>query len=192
LGYGALLLPGILLGFAFDRYMLPIVPLLMLAVLLEFARYRERVPLAAWCCVAAFACYGIATTHDYSAALRARIAAAHEFEKTGVNRERMSVGFEYDGWTELQRSEYVSVVQYDDLFADDHAKGFWFWFWNHTPNLHPDFVILNWNSPEPAHGGELKLDFNAWTPPFRRSAVVWRRTDLTAVLQAARTVAMFR
>ena len=187
LGYLALLLPGILLGFAFDRYMLPILPLMMLVVLSQFARFREHVPAFAWCCLAAFAYYGIATTHDYSAALRARIAAAH-----GIDRARVSVGFEYDGWTELQRSEYVSVVQYADLFADDHAKGLWFWFWNHTPHLQPDFVVLNWNSPEPARGGEMKLDFRAWMPPFQRSAVVWKRSDLTGALQATRMAATFR
>ncbi len=149
----------------------------------------EHIPAVAWCCLAAFACYGIATTHDYSAALRARIAAAHQL---GVGRERVSVGFEYDGWTELERSEYVSVVQYADLFADDHAKGLWFWFWNHTPHLQPDYVVLNWNSPESARGGELKVDFRAWMPPFQRSAVVWRRSDLTGALQTARMAAMFR
>ncbi len=187
LGYLALLLPGILLGFAFDRYMLPILPLMMLVVLSQFARFREHIPAAAWCCLAAFACYGIATTHDYSAALRARIAAAR-----GIDRARVSVGFEYDGWTELQRSEYVSVVQYADLFADDHAKGLWFWFWNHTPHLQPDFVVLNWNSSEPVRGGEMKVDFRAWMPPFQRSAVVWRRSDLTGAFQATRTAATFR
>jgi hypothetical protein len=187
LGYLALLLPGILLGFAFDRYMLPILPLMMLVVLSQLVQFREHIPAVAWCCLGAFACYGIAATHDYSAALRARIAAAH-----GIDRARVSVGFEYDGWTELQRSEYVSVVQYADLFADDHAKGLWFWFWNHTPHLQPDFVVLNWNSPERAHGGETKVDFRAWMPPFERSAVVWRRSDLTGAFQAARMAALFR
>ncbi len=195
LGYLALLLPGILLGFAFDRYMLPVLPLMMLVVLSQFAQFarsQENVPAAAWCCLAAFACYGIATTHDYSAALRARIAAAHELAETGVGRDRVSVEFEYDGWTELERCEYVSVVQYADLFADDHAKGLWFWFWNHTPHLQPDYVVLNWNSPERAHGGEMKVDFRAWMPPFQRSAVVWKRSDLTGAFQAARMAAMFR
>jgi len=189
LGYLALLLPGIVLGFAFDRYMLPILPLVILVVLTQF---RAHVPAVAWCCLAAFACYGIAITHDYSAALRARIAAAHDLAATGVGRDRVSVGFEYDGWTELERSEYVSVVQYADLFADDHVKGLWFWFWNHTPHLQPDFVVLNWNSPERAHGGEVKVDFRAWMPPFQRSAVVWKRSDLTGAFQTVRMAAMFR
>lgn len=193
LGYMALILPGSLLGFAFDRYMLAIVPLLTLAILQQFARYRRAVPAVAWCCLLLFCWYGIATTHDYFAALRARVAAAHAIEKTAdVRRDRVSAGFEYDGWTELEQSEYVSVVQYQDLFADDHAKGFWFWFWNHTPHLRPDFVVLNWAFQEPAQGGELRVDFRAWMPPFRRSAVVWRRADLTGVLQGVRTAALIR
>jgi hypothetical protein len=173
LGYLALILPGSLLGFAFDRYMLPIVPLVMLVILLQLARYRGHIPLAAWCCLMVFSCYGIATTHDYFAALRARVAAAHALERTGIGRDRVSVGFEYDGWTELERSEYVSVVQYRDLFADNHAKGFWFTFWNHTPNLGPDFVILNQAFPKPAQGGELKVDFRAWMP--HSADRLWRR-----------------
>lgn len=192
LGYLALTLPGSLLGFAFDRYMLSIVPLVILAVLQQFAQYRRAVPLVAWGCLAAFACYGILTTHDYAAALRARIAVADALQRTGVDRNHISVGFEYDGWTELQHSEYARVLQYDDVFADDHAKGFWFWFWNHTPNLDPDFVVLNWNSAEPVRGGELKVDYLAWMSPFRRSAVAWRRSDLTGMYQAARLAALIR
>jgi hypothetical protein len=192
LGYMALILPGALMGSAFDRYMLPIMPLMMLAVLSQFARYRRRVPIAAWCCLAVFACYGVAATHDYFASVRARIAAAHIIENTGIGRDHVSAGFEYDGWTELERSEYVRVADYRDLHGDDHAKGFWYFFWNHTPDLRPDFVVLTRNSAEPEHAGELTVDFRAWLPPFRRSAVVWKRTDLTGMLQAARTAAAFR
>jgi hypothetical protein len=192
LGYMALVLPGVLMGFAFDRYMLPILPLVMLVILSQLARYGRRLPIAAWSCLAVFACYGVATTHDYFASVRARLAAAHAIESGGVGRDHISAGFEYDGWTELERSEYVKVAQYTDFLGDDSAKGFWYWFWNHTPNLWPDFVILNRDSAEPRNVGELKVDFRTWLPPFQWSAVVWKRTDLTGVLQAARTVAMFR
>ncbi len=192
LGYMALILPGAALELAFDRYMLPIVPLLMLGILLQFAPHRRHVPVVAWCCLLLFAGYGMATTHDYFAALRARIAAAHALERDGIERTRISAAVEYDGWTELERSEYVRVVQYDDQFAEDYNKGFWFWFWDHTPHLRPDFVVLNWNSEAPVRGGEMKIDFHAWLPPFHRSAVVWRRSDLTGALQAARITALLR
>lgn len=193
LGYMALTVPGVMLGFAFDRYMLPILPLVMLVILTQAAKFRPTVPAAAWVCVIAFACYGIATTHDYSAALRARIAVAERLQQSGIGRDHVSAGFEYDGWTELERSEYASVVQYKDLFADDHAKGFWFWFWNHTPNLHPDYVVMNWTSPEPVRGVVgPKVDFQAWLPPHRRSAVAWKRADLSNAFQAARIATSLR
>ena len=192
LGYMALVLPGVLISFAFDRYMLPILPLMMMVILSQWARYGRRIPVAAWCCLAVFACYGVATTHDYFASVRARLAGAHAIERGGIGRDHISAGFEHDGWTELERSEYVKVATYTDFLGDDCAKGFWYWFWNHTPNLRPDFVILNRDSTEQKNAGELKVDFETWLPPFQLSAVVWKRTDLTGVLQAARTTAMFR
>jgi hypothetical protein len=192
LGYMALVLPGVLISFAFDRYMLPILPLMMLVILSQLARYERRIPVSAWCCLAVFACYGVATTHDYVVTVRARLAAAHTMERAGVAHNHISAGFEHDGWTELERSEYVKVAQYTDFLGDDSAKGFWYWFWNHTPNLQPDFVILNRGSAEPKKLGELQVDFRTWLPPFQWSAVVWKRTDLTGVMQAARTAAMFR
>jgi hypothetical protein len=192
LGSIALMLPGAMVELTFDRYMLPIVPLVTLAVLMQYAKRNRGIPAVAWGCLAAFAFYGIATTHDYAASLRARIAAAGALQKSGIGRDRISAGFEYDGWTELERSEYARVVQYQDSLADDHAKGFWFWFWNHTPNLHPEYVVLIWTSPEPVRGVVSKVDFGAWLPPFRRHAVVWRRSDLTAAHQAVRIAAAIR
>jgi hypothetical protein len=172
--------------------MLPLLPLAILAVLRALPGLRPGVPWAARSCLVVFACYGIAATHDYSAASRARSLAAWELQRSGIGRDRISAGFEYDGWTELAHSGYVSVVRYNDLSVQDHAKGFWFWFWNHTPDLKPDFVVLNWTAAERPQGAGVRVDFRAWLPPFRRSAVVWRRSDLTGALQAFRAVALVR
>jgi hypothetical protein len=191
LGYMALILPGALSGLAFDRYMLPLVPLLMLVVLLQFARHRRPVPLIAWCCLLLFSCYGIVMTHDYSAAVRARLAVADELEITGVQRGQISAGFEYDGWTQVQRSGYVRVVRFADSLIDDHRKGFWFEFWDHCGNFWPDFVVLDSTAPK-ATGGQLRVDYRTWAPPFRRSAIAWKRSDLTALYQVARSGALMR
>jgi hypothetical protein len=191
-GYLGLILPGALIGFAFDRYMLPILPLLLLGLLMQFARYRRRVPAAAWGCLLVFAFYGIATTHDYFAGMRARAGMAHRLEHKGIPRDRISAGFEYDAWTMLQRSGYVRVAEYSDGLEDNFRKGFWFEFWNHSAGFEPDYVILNWTSPGPAPGGEARADFRAWTPPFQRSVFAWRRADLTALFQAATFAGMMR
>ena len=192
LGYLGLILPGALTGLAFDRYMLPLIPVLLLALLMRFARYERRIPAAAWCCLLVFAFYGIATTHDYFAGIRARGDMAQRIEREGIDRDRISAGFEYDGWTMLQRSGYVTVVQYGDDLEDNFRKGFWFEFWNHGAGFQPDYVILNWTSPGPARGGEMKADFSAWMPPFQRSVIAWKRTDLTRLFQTATFAARMR
>lgn len=191
-GYMALILPGSILGFAFDRYMLPIFPLAILAILMQVGRSRRSAPPLAWVCLAVFAYYGIATTHDYIEAGRARIAAAQRLENRGIARDRISAGFEYDGWTELDRSGHANAVGYEDLVVDDAPKGFWFSFWDHTPDLRPDYVILNWTSPATGGNGESTFEYRTWLPPFRRSAVVWKRSDLTAAYQAVRLAAALR
>jgi len=46
--------------------------------------------------------------------------------------------------------------------------------------------VLNWIGPDPPSVGESSVVFSAWLPPFHRYAVVWKRADLTAELEAAR------
>lgn len=179
-GYLVLLFPGVLSQLAFDRYMLPLIPLLMLTALPYFSRFKRPIPVVAWACLALFAAYGIAATHDYFAAERTRTIAAEQLEKSGIRRDLISAGFEYDGWTQVERSGYVRAAQYGDWQVDDSDKGFWFEFWSHTPDFRPDFVVLNSYSGEFVRRGLFQINFCAWIPPFRRSAVVWRRSDLKA------------
>ena len=182
----ALLVPGALTGFAFDRHMLPVIGLLILGVLQRFSCHGRRIPLAACGCFVFFAFYGVATTHDYFASLRARAAAAHLVENTGVSRDHVGAGFEYDAWTEVTLSGTVRVAQYQDRFANDAPKGFWFEFWDHTPHIHPDYVVLNLKEGERPLGAISTVQFHTWLAPRRRMLVVWRRSDLTSVFQALR------
>jgi hypothetical protein len=184
--YLAMLIPGALTNIAYDRYMAPLVPLLFLAISMQARRCRERIPFLAWVCLALFSGYAVATTHDHFAKLRAGLMAAHKLEAAGVPRNRISAGKEYDGWTQLCYTRRVRGVEYTDEFADETAKGFWFESWDHLPNVHPDYVILNWNRPEPPRGCVESVEFHAWLPPHRRTVAMWKRDDLTAELFLAR------
>jgi hypothetical protein len=177
-GYVLLLMPGALIGFAFDRYLLPLLPIAALVGLKRLSLSRTRVPAVGWLCMLLFAGYAVATTHDYFAALRARVAAAHTLERNGITRSRISAGFEYDGWTQVVRWGHVGVARYEDRLKDESPKGFWFEFWDHAPDFHPDFVVLNSYFDKRPAKGVLQIDVGAWIPPFRRSVVVWRRSDL--------------
>jgi hypothetical protein len=184
MSYLPLIFPGLLLNIAFDRYMLPLVPLLYLAISLRANRGRPRMA-AAWACLFLFAGYAVAATHDYAEASRARVAAARAFERSGVSRSRISASFEYNGQAQLDRAGFVRGTQYSDRFADRGPRGFQLEFWNHLTGFAPDFVVLNWTRPEPPHGCEAFVEYRAWLPPFRRYAAVWKRTDLTAELRLA-------
>jgi hypothetical protein len=187
-GYLALIVPGALIHISFDRYMLPLVPLVYLGVVSQAKPDRPFLPLA-WVCMLLFAGYAVATTHDYAAASRARVSAARTLEAAGVPRERISASFEYDGWGELERREFARGTQYGDRFGERNSKGFWFEFWDHLSNFQPDYVALNWILPETPHGCVSFVEYSAWLPPFRRYVAVWKRQDLTAELRAAQVFA---
>ncbi len=188
LSYAALLISPALLRFLYDRYAVPMIPVAYLAVATTASRRSTRVTPLAWACLVLFAGYAVATTHDYGAALRAKVACARSLESSGVERARISAAVEYDGWGRLERTEHVRETMYSDRFTDDTRKGFWFQTWDHFADFRPDFVVLNWTGPKTPEAGISSEAFNTWLPPYRRYVVVWKRSDLTNELQAARVV----
>ena len=172
--YVALLLPGAFLFISFDRYVLPLVPCLVLLVLHRFQRHASRVPAIAWICVSVFAMYAVLITHDYASSSRARVQAAQVLQKQGVRRSHVSAGFEYDGWTQLEEAGSVRGSTYHDAFEWNNTDRFW--FWHHATALRPDYVVSI--SLGPASDDLLSVPFTSWFPPFRRFAIVQRRQDL--------------
>lgn len=173
LPYIALLLPAAMTGVLHDRYVLPLVPLLLIVCLCRFQTERRRIPAIAWLCGVAFALYGIVITHDYAGALRARAEAAHTLETRGVPRRQVSAGFEFDGWTQLQLAQSIAA-------SDEHR---WnetnvFWFWSDTKALRPEYVVVNSLASDKPRDHLPKVEYMAWTPPFWRAAIVSKREDL--------------
>jgi hypothetical protein len=175
---------------AYDRYMLPLLPLMILGVLGQVSRKRAHAPLAAWVSLLLFAGFGIALTHDYRARLRARVRGANELISAGISRNQISATVEYDGWTQLEATESIRGTEYTDFLEIDSSRGFRRGFWNHTTALTPEYVVLNWNRPDLPPGGRPPVRYRAWLPPFERSVAVFDRADLTAELEAARVAAV--
>jgi hypothetical protein len=175
--YAALLLPGLLMNISYDRYVLPILPLLMFLLLSCFQRLeRQAIPAAAWGSLLIFAGYGIAITHDYASGLRARVQAARILEQHGIPRSRVSAGLEYDAWTQLLRTGQLKGVMYDTTFEWNYSDRFW--FWNFTTALKPEYVVTYARSPNLGNNSISSVAYTAWTPPFQRSVAVIRREDL--------------
>jgi hypothetical protein len=187
-GYLFLLLPGAFTGFCFDRHILPMLPLVILEVLRRISRFARTVPVFAWAVAVVFAGYGVVLTHDYFSGMRARIAAAEALQRTGVPRNHISAGFEYDGWTQVSRTGRVRVGAYIDHMTSYADRGYWIDFWSHSPGFEPEFVILNDDPGTPVGAGIFKTPFQTWTAPHEVAVVVWRRSDLTNLLVAAQTM----
>jgi hypothetical protein len=174
--YIPLLVPGAVLHFFYDRYALPLFPLLVIFVLLTVQSQIRRVPALAWACLLLFAVYATATTHDYFSALRARVSAAQTLEKQAVPRSRISAGVEYDGWTQLQVTGTIRAVLYGDKI---HLNS-WntFWFWGKTTALQPDYVVTYWPASDLPAERLTCVPFRTWLPPFQRTVVALKRADL--------------
>jgi hypothetical protein len=174
--YMTLLLPGALLGMTFDRYLLPLFPLVVISILLLVPQ-TKTIPFAAWASLAVFAGYATATTHDYFNDLRARGAAADVLRSRGVPAHHISAGFEYDGWLQLQMAGSVRPVQYGDNLAVKPGE---FWFWQKTTALTPEYVVSSWPVNTMPASRMVAIPFPAWLPPFHRAAVVSKRADIAA------------
>jgi hypothetical protein len=174
--YLLLLFPAALVGLAQDRYVLPLIPPLTIFILLQLQSPVRRIPTVAWACLLALAGYSVAATHDYCSSLRARALAARSLEDRGISRGRISAGFEYDGWTQLQLTGRINTPMPGDHIQRDVADQFW--FWTYTKALRPEYVASYTGPSEPEGNAVVRIPFSTWIPPFHRWVIICRRAEL--------------
>ena len=174
--YIPLLFPGALLGFSYDRYVLPLIPLMIISILLPFQSMITRIPAAAWACLTLFAGYGVATTHDYFATLSARAEAGQQLAKQGVAKSHMSIGLEHDGWTQLELAGQMRPSLFGDNVRFDIPDKHFFWFY--ATAIQPDYVAVCSKMNALPKGELLYVPFTAWTFPFRRAIAIVKKEDL--------------
>ena len=167
-------------GSLIDRYFLPLMPAVVIPLLWQFERrVQQQAPLVAWLALAIFALYGVATTHDYLAAARARLAAATEVAARGVPRTSITAGFEYDAWTQLEQTGYVRSFELPPPDSAGwppagDARPIWtnFWFRAATPSIDPRYFVVHSAQPDLVASQFPRIQYIAWLPPFRRSVTV--------------------
>jgi len=94
---------------AFDRYLIPFLPLTAVPLLWFYQTHvAAEVSRLSMAVLAVFALYGVAVTHDAFAAARARLEAATTLERAGTPRTAIVAGFEYDGWTQVDAEGYLN------------------------------------------------------------------------------------
>ncbi len=97
-------------------------------------------------------------------------------EASGIARNRISAGFEYDGWTQVQASGHIQNIHYDERTRWNTTNQFGFWV--KTTAIIPDYVASYWQAAAVPEKGLATVPFVTWFPPFHRAVVVLRRADL--------------
>jgi dolichyl-phosphate-mannose-protein mannosyltransferase len=178
-GYLLILLYRARFGGLFDRYLLIVLPAINLPLLwLYQQRIRARVPAAGWLVVGVFGAYGVAATHDYISAARARLTAASVLTAAGVPRTKISAGLEFDGWTEIETTGYLNnglirrpATAYKFRPGREGRKELWFRFWGLTPSVDPDYFVVYSRQPDLADTDYPPVTFSVWLPPFTRTVL---------------------
>jgi hypothetical protein len=88
---------------SFDRYLLPVLPPLIVLSLLAIRDIRLSTPLLA-AGLAAFMLFSMAATHDWLAFNRQRWELGEKLVAEGVALEQIDAGMEWDGWHLYERS----------------------------------------------------------------------------------------
>ena len=177
IAYASLLLSRGLYVFIYDRYLLGLMPMALLCLLKMFEESKSQdIPIVSYVSLILFSLYGILSTHDLFALNRARIAAVEKVHATGVPRNIIQAGFEFDGWTEIGEVGYVNEQRIqvpDSAYQDDRrylSRPFpcRMGFDQYVPALNRKYLVVLRNAACGTQAGFSPVRYAAWLPPFER------------------------
>ncbi len=178
--YGAVLLYR---GILFDRYLVPLFPVVIFPLLWrQQRRIASSPPLAAWAVLVVMAAYGVATTHDYYAASRARYRAMGALLAAGIPRANITVGLESDAWAELEHTGHIAAA-----VVPTERKSWWperpkpastaspsGWFWRKAPSIGPAYFVT-YSRFTDLHDASPPVAYVTWMPPAKRQVFTQAR-----------------
>jgi hypothetical protein len=150
----------------YDRYSIPAIA--TAAMLLLSA--CKKVPAPAWMALGIYALYGVATAHDSFAGARARLEVTNRLLASGLRRTDIISGFEYDCWTEVEKTGYINNDQiqvpahayhnFDDCNGPESVQ---FWWRSLAPSIHARYLVTLTPIPnmEPA---SVSVPYRTWLP----------------------------
>lgn len=157
----------------FDRYLLPLAPLLVVAVLYVFERGTGKEASLLWTGVLALALASldVMLLHDEFALYRAHANAAAALVASGVPRTHIFGGFEYDGWTEIEATGYVKDPKLKLNAGQQKFDKTLTWLPFHTilfghgytPSIQLDYVITHTLLPDTEKAGVPDATYRTWT-----------------------------
>jgi hypothetical protein len=161
----------------YDRYYLPLIFMVTVILVRVYVEHvSPRLPRVCILAIAVYALYGIGVTHNVFAFARARIKAIEELETAGVPRTFIDGGFDFDGWTELERSGHVNDIRIDhpansyrQTGPQPYSRDCWIYFAGNFPSVTPTVQLAN--SPWrcfPVESKFPRVEYDSWLPPHKR------------------------
>ena len=154
----------------FDRYSLPILPLLVIGILGAWQNRGVRSPaLAAWAILILFGVHGVAITHDHFEQVRAKLRAKKLLETAKTPRERILAGYEDDMLTQVALDGMVYLGP--DLPAQAQAVSLHVWYLKMVPRIAPLYFLATSNLRHMSTCGFEPVHYSTWLPP--RDRQIW-------------------
>lgn len=184
-----LLLPRTLYEFIYDRYLVGIMPLMIVLLCLLHQRWvAPRMPLISFAMLALYSLVTIGGTHDWFATNRARLKAVNEVRAAGVPTTSLQGGFEFDGWTEIDAAGYINEKRIevprsayrpakDQLAMPVRCQDFFAPF---APAIQPRYLLTSSVMPCFANARFPSVPYRAWLPPFKRQIFIQRMRQQAA------------
>ncbi|HTU49748.1 MAG TPA: hypothetical protein VMF56_04090 [Acidobacteriaceae bacterium] len=197
LSYVLLLMPRGAFSVIQDRYLVGLVPSILIVLLkLYQERIGPRLPTASVVMLVLFAAYSVAGTHDFYAESRAQVRAIQMLESSGVPRKSIQAGFPSDGWFQIENGGYINESRIEVPAGAYNRTPFFKipdacrdGFTNYAPALDPKYFILfpwfkNPSYPPPTwcfvRADFPPIHYTTWLPPFYETMYVKRLANSAA------------
>jgi hypothetical protein len=173
LAYLALLVPRAAFHSPFDRYLTPLM-VVFAVFLLRYLQQRGGRPshklsyASSFVILLVFTFFAVAGTHDLFAQYRAHVIVANEVTESGVPRTELEGGFEYNGWTQILTTGYVTDP-YDRVPGapppEDDPDPCHYSTLNWTPAIRPEYALSYdpVSCYKPSH--YPPVEYRTWLPP---------------------------
>jgi hypothetical protein len=161
----------------FDRYLLPLLPIVAILAMLQVRRLprnsvRGRVAIAiSAVLLVTFSGYGLATMQSLIALQCARMQAVRMLLDKRVEPTEIAAGFEYDSWTQLNSGGWLN--RYSITNRTHRYK----WRLGMDFLLHPRFRVEHDVTARTIHSDFPPVHYIAWLPPLQRTIYIDRFKD---------------
>ena len=182
--YSALLVHRAIFSHVFDRYLLAV---LFAPAILLVLHYQEevapRLPNATIVLLILLGAFTTAANHDLFSMERARVRLANELIQAGVPRTEFYGGWEYDGWTQLERygfanSGYMNTphgfTERPPILLTMTVKPCKYWAARIAAAVQPKYAI---SFDQTSCGGPAPfapVEYQSWLPPYGSKLYVQR------------------